>query len=108
MYPLGEIWTQIFSDYKVSCRIIFILHLQAEKASDKDIHVSIATKLKSHFNRKPLPSMSSAGIRLVAATALDKQSRYFEGRKKPQLTLPTEKKPETASPFDDDDEIFWR
>jgi len=50
--------------------------------------------------------MSSAGIRLVAATALDKQSRYFEGRKKPQLTLPTEKKPETASPFDDDDEIF--
>lgn len=50
--------------------------------------------------------MSSAGIRIVAATALDKDSRYFEGRKQPQLTLPVEKT-EPTSAFEDDDEIFW-
>ncbi|KAH3829787.1 serine/threonine-protein kinase DCLK1-like [Dreissena polymorpha] len=62
----------------------------AEKASEKDIHIAIASEIKSHFNRKPKPSMSSAGIRLVATTALDKQSRFFEGRKQAKLTLPVE------------------
>ncbi|WAQ99903.1 DCLK1-like protein [Mya arenaria] len=63
----------------------------SEKASERDIHDSIATEIKSHFKRKPKPSMSSAGIRLVATTALDKQSRFFEGRKQAKLSLPAKK-----------------
>lgn len=85
--------------------VLSYLSIQAETASDKDFHVSIATTIKSHFNRKPKPSMSSAGIRLVATTALDKDSRYFEGRKQPQLTLPADKTTPTNG-FEDDDEIF--
>lgn len=73
--------------------------ISGEGVSDTDIHTQIAQELKSHFNRKPRPSVSSAGIRLVAATALDKASRYFEGRKQ-HLTLPDGKK------SDAEDEIF--
>ena len=44
--------------------------LQGEGVSDTDIHTQIAQELKSHFNRKPRPSVSSAGIRLVAVSSL--------------------------------------
>lgn len=77
--------------------------ITTETASDRDIHAEIANELKVRFHKKPLPSVSSAGIRLVAATALDKQSRFFEGRKHAQLTLPEK----TQSKHDDsEDEIF--
>ena len=42
--------------------------LQGEGVSDTDIHTQIAQEIKSHFNRKPRPSVSSAGIRLVAVS----------------------------------------
>ncbi|KAL4230830.1 Serine/threonine-protein kinase dclk1 [Mactra antiquata] len=74
----------------------------AKNASDRDIHVQIAKEIKSRFNRKPKPSVSSAGIRLVAATALDKQSRYFDGPKHAQLTVPDKERIGT----EEDDEIF--
>ena len=75
---------------------------QAESASDRDIHTAIAKEIKSRFNRRPVPSISTAGIRLVAATALDKESRFFEGPKHAQLTLPDK----SVHEEDDNDEIF--
>ena len=44
------------------------LIFQGEGVSDTDIHTQIAQEIKSHFNRKPRPSISSAGIRLVAVS----------------------------------------
>ncbi|XP_053398574.1 serine/threonine-protein kinase DCLK1-like isoform X2 [Mercenaria mercenaria] len=76
--------------------------VKGDLASDRDIHVEIAKKIKSRFNRKPVPSISSAGIRLVAATALDKESRFFEGPKHAQFTLPDKRVHED----EDNDEIF--
>ncbi|KAK3597498.1 hypothetical protein CHS0354_041919 [Potamilus streckersoni] len=58
----------------------------SENAKDSDFQQNIAKGIQSHFKRKPRPSLSSAGIRIVACTALDKDSRYFEGRKA-QLTI---------------------
>lgn len=66
------------------------------------MHVQIAKEIKSRFNRKPKPSISSAGIRLVAATALDKESRYFDGPRHTQLTLPDKEQ----SRDEHEDEIF--
>lgn len=77
----------------------------AEKASDKDFHVEIAKEINTRFNRKPKPSISSAGIRLVAITALDKQSRYFEGPKHAQLALPDKQEAEEEDE-EREDEIF--
>lgn len=69
-----------------------------DKASDSDMQVQVAKKLKKHFRRRSKASLSIAGIRLVASTPLDKASRYFEGRK-PPLTVQNDQN-------DDDDEIF--
>lgn len=67
-----------------------------DKASDSDMQVQVAKKLKKHFRRRSKASLSTAGIRLVASTPLDKASRYFEGRK-PPLTVQQD---------EDQDEVF--
>lgn len=81
--------------------------MKAEKASDANIHDAIASEIKSHFNRKPKLSMSSAGIRLVAATALDKESRFFEGRKQAKLSLPAKNNSQNAGK-EVTEEYFWK
>ncbi|XP_070552659.1 serine/threonine-protein kinase DCLK1-like [Ptychodera flava] len=52
-----------------------------DTALDKDMQMTVARKISMHFNTKPKPSLKSAGIALVAATALDKSDKYFQGRR---------------------------
>lgn len=56
-------------------------------AKDEDIHGNVSITMKKHFKRKSKPSLSTAGIRIVTSTALDKASRFFPGRKA-ALTFP--------------------
>ncbi|XP_064608927.1 serine/threonine-protein kinase DCLK1-like [Liolophura sinensis] len=58
-----------------------------DTAKDEDIHTGISKELRSHFVRKPKSTSHAAGIALIASTALDKGSRYFQGRKGAQFTL---------------------
>ncbi|XP_060064382.1 serine/threonine-protein kinase DCLK1-like [Ylistrum balloti] len=52
-----------------------------DMAKNEDMHGNITTSIKKHFKRKSKPSLSTAGIRIVTSTALDKASRFFPGRK---------------------------
>ncbi|XP_063415280.1 serine/threonine-protein kinase DCLK2-like isoform X1 [Mytilus trossulus] len=71
-----------------------------DKASDSHMQVQVAKKLKKHFRRRSKASLSTAGIRLVATTPLDKASRYFEGHKRQiPLTLPQEE-------LEQEDEVY--
>ncbi|OWF52900.1 serine/threonine-protein kinase DCLK1-like isoform X2 [Mizuhopecten yessoensis] len=67
-----------------------------DMAKNEDIHGNITTSIKKHFKRKSKPSLSTAGIRIVTSTALDKGSRFFPGRKA-ALTLQQQ---------DNGDEVF--
>ncbi|XP_033632372.1 serine/threonine-protein kinase DCLK1-like [Asterias rubens] len=45
------------------------------------VPINLSRKLNSHFKIKPKPSIKAAGIALIAATALDKDGKYFQGRR---------------------------
>ena len=51
---------------------------------DRDLSIAVAGKLQENFVRRK----KQGGMELIAATALDHQSRYFKGRKEdPELPL---------------------
>lgn len=58
----------------------------ADTAPDDDMHSTVSTKLSMHFDHKPKSSVKSAGIALIASTALDKESNYFCGRQREAIT----------------------
>lgn len=45
-----------------------MFYSQGGTAKDQDLHVNVSKELRSHFVRKKLPSMNSAGVRLVAVS----------------------------------------
>ncbi|XP_076359550.1 serine/threonine-protein kinase DCLK1-like isoform X1 [Tachypleus tridentatus] len=49
----------------------------ADTARDNDMHLTVSRKLSMHFDHKPKSSLQSAGIALIASTALDKGPNYF-------------------------------
>ncbi|KAK7097134.1 hypothetical protein V1264_004153 [Littorina saxatilis] len=71
-------------------------------ARDDDIHDNVSQQLQTgpqlKVKRKPGP----AGIRLITTTALDKGSRYFQGRGNAPLAL----HPRGGHDASDEDEIF--
>ncbi|XP_067663721.1 serine/threonine-protein kinase DCLK1-like isoform X2 [Haliotis asinina] len=70
-----------------------------DTAKDEDLHDNIAKGLSAHFVRKSKQTV--AGVRVITTTALDKGSRFFQGRGGAPLTLHP-RGSETA----DDDEVF--
>ncbi|XP_019621245.1 PREDICTED: serine/threonine-protein kinase DCLK1-like isoform X1 [Branchiostoma belcheri] len=52
-----------------------------DTALDTDMQLTVSRKLSKHFMMKPKSNLKSAGISLLASTALDKQSKYFQGRR---------------------------
>ncbi|XP_022086203.1 serine/threonine-protein kinase DCLK1-like isoform X2 [Acanthaster planci] len=43
--------------------------------------IDVSDKLNTHFKIKPKQSIKAAGIALIAATALDKDGKFFQGRR---------------------------
>ncbi|ESO93820.1 hypothetical protein LOTGIDRAFT_228585 [Lottia gigantea] len=74
----------------------------SDTARDEDLHDNITKKLNSHFDQDKKIKSDTAGIRLIASTALDKGSRYFQGRGGATLTLHAR----GDSHSEDEDEIF--
>ncbi|XP_013410075.1 serine/threonine-protein kinase DCLK1-like [Lingula anatina] len=78
-----------------------------DTALDNDMHTSVARKLSMHFEKRQskFPELSP-GVKLVAMTALDKGSRFFEGRgHSPVRQLQPVVKQNGYDDYDDD-EIF--
>lgn len=47
---------------------------------ENDQHLSVAGKIKKHFNPGPKANSSSAGVSIITTTALDKEKQVFSGR----------------------------
>ncbi|XP_050416467.1 serine/threonine-protein kinase DCLK1 [Patella vulgata] len=75
----------------------------SDTARDEDIHDNIAKTLNNHFEQKTKRKPDTAGIRLITSTALDKGSRYFQGRGGATFTLHARG---NSCHSDDEDEIF--
>ncbi|XP_059139794.1 serine/threonine-protein kinase DCLK1-like isoform X3 [Physella acuta] len=48
-----------------------------------DLRKKVSSGLSSYFRRAPKSSQKYAGIKIIASTALDKASKFFQGRGKP-------------------------
>ncbi|XP_041358691.1 serine/threonine-protein kinase DCLK1-like [Gigantopelta aegis] len=73
-----------------------------DTAKDEDLHDNVAKELSTHFVRKQPNTVNTAGIRIIASTALDKGSRYFQGRGGAPLSL----HPRGSVEAEDEDEEF--
>ncbi|CAH1778060.1 unnamed protein product [Owenia fusiformis] len=52
-----------------------------DTAKDCDMHVTVSREMSRNFEMKVRSSSNAAGIAVIASTALDKSSKFFNGRK---------------------------
>ncbi|XP_033100174.1 serine/threonine-protein kinase DCLK1-like [Anneissia japonica] len=76
---------------------------------ERDFPIELSKKLSMNFDIKPKQSMKSAGIALVAATSLDKDSKYFKpalNRMRVEATSEDEENGNDVEEEDDSDDNF--
>nr|XP_045010230.1 serine/threonine-protein kinase DCLK1 isoform X1 [Jaculus jaculus] len=52
---------------------------------ENEHQLSVAGKIKKHFNTGPKPSSTAAGVSVIATTALDKERQVFRRRRNPDV-----------------------
>ncbi|XP_048120457.1 serine/threonine-protein kinase DCLK1a isoform X3 [Alosa alosa] len=67
--------------------------------SENEHQLSVAGKIKKHFNTGPKPDITTAGVSVITTTALDKEGQVFRRRrhqdvKSPALSVPQPRAPQ--------------
>uniref|UniRef100_A0AC11EMQ0 Doublecortin like kinase 1 n=1 Tax=Ovis aries TaxID=9940 RepID=A0AC11EMQ0_SHEEP len=58
---------------------------QDDGLPENEHQLSVAGKIKKHFNTGPKPNSTAAGVSVIATTALDKERQVFRRRRNPDV-----------------------